>query len=159
MENQIANLTLPESANPEFILDYAGILQLLPHRPPFLFVEGVRALEGGKSIVCQKNFSFGDNFFAGHFPQEPVVPGVIQIEALAQASTLLMLLSFDDVQGKRPAFTGIDEAKFRRPVRPGDILTLNSQLEIYRRGFAVFRVQALVGSAVSAQGIIKATMI
>ena len=58
MENQIANLTLPESANPEFILDYAGVLQLLPHRPPFLFVEGVRALEGGKSIVCQKNFSF-----------------------------------------------------------------------------------------------------
>ncbi|MFC1585979.1 3-hydroxyacyl-ACP dehydratase FabZ, partial [Fibrobacterota bacterium] len=147
------------SENPAFLIDYKGILGILPHRYPFLFVDGVLAWEKEQSITGQKNFSLNETFFSGHFPSEPVVPGVIQIEALAQVSCILISLSFDEFKGKRPAFTGIDEAKFKRPVRPGDILVLKSELQKIRRGFAVFATKAEVGGELSAEAVIKAAMV
>ena len=153
------NYDLPVSENSEFIIDYAGILKILPHRYPFLFIDGVRSFEKGKSIVGQKNFSFNEPFFNGHFPSEPVAPGVIQIEALAQISCILVALSIDGVQDKRPAFTGIENAKFRKPVRPGNIMILKAELEKFRKGFAICKCSAEVNGVLVVEAVIKAAMI
>jgi beta-hydroxyacyl-ACP dehydratase FabZ len=152
--------SLPKSENPKFILDFAAILKLLPHRYPFLLVDGITAFEKEKSITGQKNVSFNEPFFAGHFPSEPVMPGVLQIEALAQISCILVALSYPgETAGKRPAFAGIEEGRFRRPVRPGHVLTLKGELDKYRRGFAVVRTRAEIDGDVVAEAIIKASMI
>ena len=152
--------SLPKSENPKFILDYAGILKVLPHRYPFLLVDGITAFEKGKSIAGAKNVSFNEPFFAGHFPSEPVMPGVLQIEALAQISCILVFLSFpEESAGKRPAFAGIEEARFRRPVRPGHILTLEGELDKYRRGFAVIKGKPSVDGELVAEAVIKASMV
>ncbi len=149
-----------KSDNPKFIMDFAGILKVLPHRYPFLLVDGIIAFEKEKSIVGQKNVSFNEPFFAGHFPNEPVMPGVLQIEALAQISCILVALSFpEETAGKRPAFAGIEEGRFRKPVRPGHVLTLKGELEKYRRGFAVVRARAEIDGELAAEAIIKASMI
>ncbi len=141
-------------------LDYAGILQILPHRYPFLFIDGVTRIDKGLRIEAFKNVSFNDGFFSGHFPADPVMPGVLQIEAMAQACCILIALSFpDEAVGKRPAFAGIEEARFRRPVRPGDQLRLIADLEKYRRGFAILKARAEVGGELAAEATIKATMV
>jgi 3-hydroxyacyl-[acyl-carrier-protein] dehydratase len=148
-----------KSAGP-FVVDYAGILKVLPHRFPFLLIDGVTAFEAGKALVGVKNVSFGEPFFSGHFPQDPVMPGVLQIEALAQASCLLVALSFpEDAAGKRPAFAGINEARFRKPVRPGHVLTLHAELEKYRRGFATLKTRAEIDGEVAAEAGIVAAMV
>jgi beta-hydroxyacyl-ACP dehydratase FabZ len=150
-----------DSAAPEIVtLDYAAILQALPHRFPFLFIDGVTRLERGVRIEGYKNVSFNDPFFSGHFPNDPVMPGVIQIEALAQAACILIARSFpEEAAGKRPAFAGIEEARFRRPVRPGDKLVLIVDLEKYRRGFAMLKARAEVNAEVVCEAAIKATMV
>ncbi len=141
-------------------LDLAGILKVIPHRRPFLFVDSVESWVKGKSIVATKTLSLQDEFFAGHFPAEPVMPGVIQIEALAQACCLLIALSFpEDAAGKRPAFVGIEEARFRKPVRPGDVLRLHAELTAYRRGFATFAARAEVNGEKVCETVIKAAMV
>ena len=153
-------LSLPKSENPKFILDFAGILKVLPHRYPFLLVDGISVFEKEKSITGQKNVSFNEPFFSGHFPNEPVMPGVLQIEALAQISCILVALSYpEDAAGKRPAFAAVDECKFRRPVRPGHVLTLKGELDKYRRGFAIVKTRAEIDGDLVAEAIIKAQMV
>lgn len=143
-----------------FVLDHAGILKLLPHRYPFLLVDGVTAYEAGKYLVAVKNVSFGEPYFSGHFPEDPVMPGVLQIEALAQACCLLVALSFpEEAAGKRPAFAGINEARFRKPVRPGHVLTLHAELEKFRRGFATLKTRAEIDGEVAAEAGIVAVMV
>ena len=144
----------------KFVIDFEGILKVLPHRFPFLLIDGVTAFEKGKTLAGVKNVSFGEPYFSGHFPENPVMPGVLQIEALAQACCLLVALSFpEDSAGKRPAFVGIDGARFRRPVRPGDVLTLHAELEKYRRGFATLKTRAEVDGALAAEAVIVAAMV
>jgi 3-hydroxyacyl-[acyl-carrier-protein] dehydratase len=144
----------------QITLDYAGILKVLPHRFPFLFIDGVTRIEKEVRIVAYKNVSFGEPFFSGHFPTDPVMPGVLQIEALAQAACILIALSYpEEAAGKRPAFAGIEEARFRRPVRPGDRLELLVDLEKYRRGFAILKARAEVAGEVVCEATIKATMV
>jgi beta-hydroxyacyl-ACP dehydratase FabZ len=157
-DEALTQYDVPESKNSDFIIDYAGVLKLLPHRYPFLFIDGVITYEKGQNIAGQKNFSFNEEFFKGHFPQEPVVPGVVQIEALAQISCILVALS-EDVQGKRPAFTGIEAAKFRKPVHPGDVLILKSELVKMRRGIAVLNTRAELRGELAAEAVIKAAMV
>ena len=141
-------------------LDSEAIKRLIPHRHPFLFVDSVESWEKGKSLAATKSLSLKDEFFAGHFPAEPVMPGVIQIEALAQACCLLIALSFpEDAAGKRPAFIGIEEARFRKPVRPGDVLRLHAELTQYRRGFATFTTRAEVNGEKVCDAVIKAAMV
>lgn len=104
--------------------DINEIKQILPHRYPFLLVDKIIELEPEVRIVGIKQVTFNEQFFQGHFPEAPVMPGVLQIEALAQVGAILALREFEDRANKIPFFTGINGARFRRPVVPGDTLTL-----------------------------------
>lgn len=107
-------------------MDIKEIMEIIPHRYPFLLIDKVESIEENK-IVAKKNVTMNENFFQGHFPQEPVMPGVLIIEALAQAGAV-SLLAKDEFKGKIAYFGGIDKAKFRRKVVPGDTLTLEVEL-------------------------------
>ena len=106
------------------IYDTKAILQILPHKPPFLLVDTIIELEPAKRIVGIKQVTINEPFFQGHFPGMPVMPGVLQIEALAQVGAILALRELEDSETKIPLFSGIDGARFRRPVVPGDTLRL-----------------------------------
>jgi len=106
------------------MLDSIEIQKILPHRYPFLLVDRVLELEPLKRIVGIKQVTANEYFFAGHFPGAPVMPGVLQIEALAQVGAILALREIEDRETRIPFFTGIDNARFRRPVVPGDTLRL-----------------------------------
>lgn len=106
------------------ILDSVAIQAILPHRHPFLLVDKIIELEPRVRIVGVKQVTINEPFFQGHFPGAPVMPGVLQIEALAQVGAILALREFEDRDNKIPYFTGIENCRFRRPVVPGDTLML-----------------------------------
>jgi 3-hydroxyacyl-[acyl-carrier-protein] dehydratase len=112
------------------MLDIKAIQEILPHRYPFLLIDKIESLEPGVKAVGYKNVTINEYFFQGHFPQEPVMPGVLIIEALAQVGAAAML-TLDEFKGKIGYFTGIDKAKFRKKVVPGDVLKL--EVEIIKR--------------------------
>jgi 3-hydroxyacyl-[acyl-carrier-protein] dehydratase len=128
-------------------LDIMGVMRLLPHRYPFLLVDRVLECVKGESIRAIKNVTMNEPFFPGHFPYRPVMPGVIIIEALAQAAGVLAFVTADVVpdESTRFYFVGIDKARFRRPVVPGDQLLLSAQLERSLRGIWRFSTVARVG--------------
>lgn len=109
------------------ILGIKEIQEIIPHRYPFLLIDRIEELEEGKRVVAYKNVTFNEYFFQGHFPQEPVMPGVLVIEALAQAGAVA-LLKMKKFKGKTGYFTGIDRARIRRKVIPGDILKLEAEI-------------------------------
>jgi len=106
------------------IYDSIAIQEILPHRYPFLLVDKIIELEPATRIVGIKQVTINEPFFQGHFPGMPVMPGVLQIEALAQVGAILALREFEDRSSKIPLFSGIENARFRRPVVPGDTLVL-----------------------------------
>ena len=128
------------------------IMQFLPHRYPFLLVDRVLECQVGKSVLAIKNVSYNEPFFQGHFPTAPVMPGVLILEALAQTSGLLALSNPE----WRPddeslyLFVGIDKARFKRQVGPGDQLSLDVQLKRQKRGYGVFDAIARVDNEVAA---------
>jgi 3-hydroxyacyl-[acyl-carrier-protein] dehydratase len=130
-------------------LDIQAILERLPHRYPFLLVDRVVELRPGESIRALKNVTYNEPYFRGHFPSRPVMPGVIIIEALAQAAGILCFVSEGVIpdDDTRFYFVGIDKARFRRPVVPGDQLTLTAQLERSLKGIWKFSTVALVGDS------------
>lgn len=103
------------------------IMEILPHRHPFLFLDTIEELEPGKRAVGKKCVTFSEPYFAGHFPGNPVMPGVLIMEALAQTGAVA-ILSLPENKGKTAYFAGIDKAKFKQMVRPGDVLTLETQI-------------------------------
>lgn len=109
------------------LLGVKEIQEIIPHRYPFLLIDGVEEIEEGKRVVAVKNVSMNEYFFQGHFPQEPVMPAVLIIEALAQAGAVV-LLRMEKFQGKIAYFTGIDKAKIRKKVVPGDVLKLEVEI-------------------------------
>ena len=112
----------------ELPLDIKTILDLLPHRYPFILLDRVLEFERGKSIVGLKNVSMGEPYFQGHFPGEPVMPGVLILEGMAQAGAVLAYLSSDSIEGKLVYFTGLEKTRFRKIVRPGDQLIYKLEL-------------------------------
>jgi 3-hydroxyacyl-[acyl-carrier-protein] dehydratase len=128
-------------------LDMQAILVRLPHRYPFLLVDRVLELLPGESIRAIKNVTYNEPFFPGHFPGRPVMPGVMIIEALAQAAGILCFVTTNVIpdHNTRFYFVGIDGARFRRPVVPGDQLLLTAQLERSLKGIWRFSTVALVG--------------
>ncbi len=108
----------------EIIYDIRQIQEILPHRYPFLMVDKIIELDPRERIVGVKQVTINEYFFQGHFPEAPVMPGVLQIEALAQVGAILALREFEDREGKIPFFAGIDKVRFRKAVVPGDTLIL-----------------------------------
>ena len=130
-------------------LDIGAILRQLPHRYPFLLVDRVLECRAGESIRALKNVTYNEPFFPGHFPARPVMPGVMIIEALAQAAGILAFVSANVVpdEHSRFYFVGIDKARFRKPVEPGDQLVLTAQMERALKGIWRFSTIALVGDS------------
>lgn len=140
------------------MLENIDIQKILPHRYPFLLIDRVTELEDGKRAVGIKNVTVNEPFFQGHFPQNPIMPGVLIVEALAQVGAV-MLLSMPENRGKLGVFTGIDAMKFRRQVIPGDTLTLEAELLMYRHGMGKAKVSATVEGKIAAVGEISFAVI
>lgn len=139
------------------MLDINEIMKLLPHRPPFLLVDRITEIETGKRIVGLKNVTINEPFFPGHFPGHPVMPGVLIIEAMAQVACVLAILSSDEsVRSKVTYFAGIDNAKFRKPVFPGDQLRLELEAVNCKRGIWYFNGRAYVDDKLVTEAELKA---
>jgi 3-hydroxyacyl-[acyl-carrier-protein] dehydratase len=128
-------------------MDIMGVMRLLPHRYPFLLVDRVLECVKGETIRAVKNVTINEPFFPGHFPGRPVMPGVLIIEALAQAAGILAFTTADVIPDENTKFyfVGIDKARFRKPVVPGDQLILTARLERQMRGIWKFSTVAYVG--------------
>ncbi len=142
------------------MMDIHQILKKLPHRYPFLLVDRVLELEKGKHIRAIKNVTMNEQFFQGHFPHRPVMPGVMILEALAQAAALLAFESQGIVADDTNVFyfTGIDGARFKRPVEPGDQLALNVIFDRVKVGLYKFKARALVGEELAVEADLMCTM-
>ena len=141
--------------------DILEIMNLLPHRYPFLLVDKINEFQEGKSIICQKNVSFNEPFFNGHFPGYPVMPGVLILEALAQASGLLVFKTpkLCPPNESLYLFVGIDKARFKRQVIPGDQIILEVIMTKNKQGFAIFSATATVDSEVAASAELMLSLI
>lgn len=139
------------------VLNTVEIMKHLPHRYPFLLVDKILEVEPGKRIVGVKNVTINEPFFQGHFPGHPIMPGVLIIEAMAQVGGLFALVSGEVGEDKVTYFVGIDKAKFRKPVVPGDTLRLELEKVSCRRGIYCFAGKAYVEGVLVAEAELKAT--
>ncbi|HXI89674.1 MAG TPA: 3-hydroxyacyl-ACP dehydratase FabZ [Blastocatellia bacterium] len=143
----------------ETLLDITQIQAILPHRYPFLLVDRIVDYEPGKRVVGVKNVTLNEPFFAGHFPGAPVMPGVLIVEAMAQTAGVMMLASLPDRETKLVFFTGIDGAKFRRPVVPGDQLRLELTVLKLRPRYIKLRGEAYVDGQLVAEAEISSALV
>lgn len=135
------------------MLTIQEIMALLPHRYPFLLVDRVLEVEAGIRAVGEKYVTFNEPFFQGHFPDYPIMPGVLIVEALAQVGAVAVL-SLPDYQGKLVFFAGMDTVRFRQPVHPGAVLRLEVRLEKLRRGLGKGTGTATVDGQVACEGTV-----
>jgi 3-hydroxyacyl-[acyl-carrier-protein] dehydratase len=142
------------------MMDIHQILKKLPHRYPILLVDRVLEVEKGVSIKAIKNVSINEPFFNGHFPHRPVMPGVLMLEALAQTAALLAFETLGVIPDENTVyyFAGIDGARFKRPVEPGDQLTLKVKLDRMKAGIFKFKAEALVGEELAVEADLMCTM-
>jgi beta-hydroxyacyl-ACP dehydratase FabZ len=139
--------------------DIEWILSVLPHRYPFLLVDRVLEIEPGKRIVALKNVTINEPFFPGHFPGRPVVPGVLLVEGMAQAGGLLLLGDVPDRANKLLLFAGIEEAKFRRPVVPGDQIRYEIEVLRLRSTYCKLAGKVMVDGQLAAEAVISSAMV
>ena len=132
------------------VMDINEIMSIIPHRQPFLLIDRIESMEEGKSITALKNVSYNEPFFAGHFPQEPVMPGVLIVEAMAQAGAVA-ILSMDEFRGKTGYFGAIKNVKVKRKVVPGDTLRLELEIDKLKRNIGIGHGTAYVGDQVACQ--------
>jgi 3-hydroxyacyl-[acyl-carrier-protein] dehydratase len=138
-------------------LNTLDVMKLLPHRYPFLLVDKITEFIKDEQIVGVKNVTINEPFFQGHFPDHPVMPGVLILEAMAQVGGVYAIVANEVGENQVPYFVGIDKAKFRKPVLPGDILVLSLELQKVRRGIYYFLGKATVDGKLVAEAELKAT--
>ena len=138
-----------------FVYSVTEIMSFLPHRYPFLLVDRILEVEGDKRIVGLKNVTINEPFFQGHFPGAPVMPGVLILESMAQVAGVMIYRNLPDRHTKLIYFTGIENAKFRRPVLPGDQLRIEMELLNRRDTFGKMNGQATVDGKLVAEAIVK----
>lgn len=140
------------------MLNCIEIQKIIPHRYPFLLVDQIETFEPGKSAVGIKSVSVNEPFFQGHFPGNPIMPGVLIVEALAQVGAVA-LMSLEENKGKLAVFAGIDEVRFKRQVIPGDQLRLEVELHTFRRGIGKGSATAYVGEELACKGTLMFAVI
>jgi 3-hydroxyacyl-[acyl-carrier-protein] dehydratase len=140
-------------------LDINDIQRILPHRFPFLLIDRIIDLERKKRIVAIKNVTINEPFFAGHFPGMPVMPGVLIVEAMAQAGGVLLFTEVEDRESKLVLFTGIERAKFRRPVVPGDQLRIEVDVRVWRGNAGRMEGIAYVGDQRAAEALVSCRLV
>jgi 3-hydroxyacyl-[acyl-carrier-protein] dehydratase len=151
--------TTTSSAPAATALDILEIQKILPHRYPFLLIDRVTELQRRQRIVALKNVSVNEPFFAGHFPNFPIMPGVLVVEAMAQAGGLLLLVEFEDRDAKLLLFTGIESAKFRRPVVPGDQLRIEVSVLAWSHRGGRMEGKAYVGDKLACEAIVTCRLV
>jgi len=140
-------------------MEIGDILKILPHRYPFLLIDRVLELVRMKKIVALKNVSITDPFFQGHFPDKPIMPGVLVVEAIAQAGGLLLLTEVPNRDEMLMVFTGIEKARFRRPVVPGDQLRIEVEVKAWRVTAARLEGKAYVNGKVAAEATVTCRLL
>ncbi|GFN36506.1 3-hydroxyacyl-ACP dehydratase FabZ [Tepidimicrobium xylanilyticum] len=133
------------------MLEIQDIIEIIPHRYPFLLVDKVEIIREGEKGIGYKNVTINEPFFQGHFPKKPIMPGVLIIEALAQVGAVV-LLSKDEYRGRTPYFAGINKVRFKRRVVPGDILKMEVEILKVRSSIGIGKGVALVGNEIALEG-------
>ncbi len=140
------------------MLNNIDIQNIIPHRYPFLLVDKIIEMQPGKKAVGIKNVTINEPFFQGHFPGNPIMPGVLQVEALAQVGAVAVL-SMEENKGKLAVFTGIDKLRFKRQVVPGDTLRLEVEIIKMRRNIGTGEATAYVGDEITCKGTIMFALV
>lgn len=146
----------PES---RLVMDITDIMAILPHRYPLLLIDRVIEMERKKRIVAIKNVTINESFFQGHFPDYPIMPGVLVVEAMAQAGGALLLTEIPDRDSKLMVFTGIERAKFRRPVVPGDQLRIEVNVLQWKARYARLEGKATVDGKLACEGTVMCQLV
>jgi 3-hydroxyacyl-[acyl-carrier-protein] dehydratase len=150
-----------ENPNPETkqVLEITDIMAILPHRFPFLLIDRVIEIKRMKRIVAIKNVTINEPFFAGHFPEYPIMPGVLVVEAIAQAGGALLMNEIPDRDSKLMVFTGIERAKFRKPVIPGDQLRIEVEVLNWRQRAVKMEGKAFVDGKLACEAVIMCAVV
>ena len=141
------------------VMEIGDIFKILPHRYPFLLIDRVIELEQKKRIVALKNVTINEPFFQGHFPDKPIMPGVLIVEAIAQAGGALLMTEVPNRDELLMVFTGIERARFRRPVVPGDQLRIEVEVLAWRKTAARLEGKAYVGDKLAAEAVVTCRLV
>ena len=158
-EKKILQQKFQRNLNSDFIFDIYSILNLLPHRYPFVLVDRIVDITPGEKLTAIKNVTINEPFFQGHFANQPVMPGVLVLESMAQAGAFLVLNNLDDPMKKNMFFSALSDSKFRHPIIPGDQLRLEMSLAKFKLGTALLVGKGYVGDKLVAEGKLKATVV
>ncbi|MBC8403204.1 MAG: 3-hydroxyacyl-ACP dehydratase FabZ [Candidatus Marinimicrobia bacterium] len=158
-EKKILQKRFQARANSNYLFDIQGIMNVLPHRYPFILVDRIVDIIPGERLTAIKNVTVNEPFFTGHFPKQAVMPGVMIVESMAQAGAFLILNSMDDPSKKNMFITGIEKARFRAPVIPGDQLRIEMELNKFRLGMARLVGRCYVGDKLVAEAVVLAQVV
>ena len=148
-----------DSYKDQKLFSIQDILKVLPHRFPFILIDKVKIIELGRNLVATKNVTINEPFFQGHFPNQPVLPGVLTIEMMAQAGSFLILSQVDNPLSKNMFFSAVEKARFTKPITPGDKLEINVVLERKKLGLCKFKGECFVDKEIVAKANFSANIV